>query len=254
VAPSSASAFPGRLEAVAILADNSGSISTDGSRIATRRALLLVSLIAVLVLIASSDSLHAWVTSFLPWAETIIRGRPILGASLFILLAALSAMLAFMSSAVFVPVGLYVWGKTTTMVLLWAGWVAGGVCAYAISRYLGRPVVKALVSWPALERYERRISRKAPFGLVLLFQLALPSEVPGYVLGLVRYHFWKYIAALALAELPYAVATIYLGSGFIERRTYLLISVGGVVALFGLALYTLHKRVSDEWRPSVREE
>jgi uncharacterized membrane protein YdjX (TVP38/TMEM64 family) len=164
-------------------------------------------------------------------------------------------MLAFMSSAVFVPVGLYVWGKTTTMILLWTGWVAGGICAYTLSRYLGRPVVKALVFWPALERYERRISHNAPFGLVLLFQLALPSEVPGYVLGLVRYHFWKYIGALALAELPYAVATIYMGSGFIERRTYLLITVGLVVALVsGLALYALQARVSEERRAGVHEE
>ncbi|HLA40789.1 MAG TPA: VTT domain-containing protein, partial [Candidatus Glassbacteria bacterium] len=129
--------------------------------------------------------------------------------------------------------------------LLWVGWIVGGVFAYTISRYLGRPVVKALGPGPAFERYENRISRHASFGLVLLFQLAVPSEVPGYLLGLAGYKFWKYLVALALAELPYAVATIYLGASFLERRMYQLAGVGLAAAAFsGWALYTLHRRIT----------
>lgn len=213
---------------------------------ATRRALAVLLVAAGLALVASSDAIHAWLIGFLPTAETIIRRRPMLGATIFVLFSALAAMLAFVSSAVIVPVGVYVWGKTTSMLLLWAGWILGGVCAYSISRYLGRPVVKALRAGPALARYENRISHRTPFGLVLLFQLAVPSEVPGYLFGLVRYTFWKYLAALALAELPYAVATIYLGASFIERRTYVLVGVGVAVAAFsGWALYTLHRRFAE---------
>jgi uncharacterized membrane protein YdjX (TVP38/TMEM64 family) len=82
--------------------------------------------------------------------------------------------------------------------------------------------------------------------LVLLLQLALPSEIPGYLLGLLRYRFWRYIAALALAELPYALATVYIGASFIERRTYALVAVGIAVAAFaGWALHTLHRRISE---------
>jgi uncharacterized membrane protein YdjX (TVP38/TMEM64 family) len=105
-------------------------------------------------------------------------------------------------------------------------------------------VARSLGSVHAFEAYESRISRHASFGLVLLFQLAMPSEVPGYLLGLARYNFWKYLSALALAELPYAVATIYLGSSFLERRLYLLVAIGLAVAAFsGWALYTLHRRM-----------
>lgn len=208
---------------------------------------MIVLLIAGLALVASSAELHAWLMGLLPTAEAIIRGRPVLGGSIFVLFAALAAMLAFVSSAVIVPVGIYVWGTTVSLVLLWVGWILGGVCAYMIGRHLGRPVVKALTSGATLAHYEHRISHRAPFRLVLLFQIALPSEVPGYLLGLVRYHFWKYLAALALAELPYAVATVYLGAGFIERRTYLLVGVGSAVAAFsGWALYTLHRRISEK--------
>jgi len=216
---------------------------------AKRRAFVIVLLAAGLAAVASSADLHAWLVGFLPAAEAIIRERTILGVSVFVLFAALSAMLAFVSSAVIVPVGIYMWGKAISMLLLWMGWILGGVCAYTISRYFGRPVVSALRSRPLLERYENRISRRAPFGLVLLFQLAMPSEVPGYLLGLARYHFWKYLGALALAELPYAIATIYLGAGFLERRMSVLIGVGALLAvLAGVALYALHRRISGRGR------
>jgi uncharacterized membrane protein YdjX (TVP38/TMEM64 family) len=215
---------------------------------ATRQRIwMLVGLAAVLVIVSASEGLHAWLMEGLSMAQAVIRARPVLGGLVFILFAALSAMLAFVSSAVIVPVGVYVWGTVTSMLLLWAGWILGGVCAYSISRYLGRSVVKALSSTSRLERYESLISHHASFGLVLLFQTALPSEVPGYVLGFARYSFWKYLCALALAELPYAVATVYLGASFIERRTYLLIGVGMIVLIFsGWALYTLHRRVAGK--------
>jgi uncharacterized membrane protein YdjX (TVP38/TMEM64 family) len=170
-----------------------------------------------------------------------------MGASIFVLYAALAAMLAFVSSAVIVPVSVYVWGSGFSMLLLWVGWILGGALSYGISRYFGRTVVNALRAGPALERYETRISQRAPFGLVLLFQLAVPSEVPGYLLGLIRYPFWKYLGALALAELPYAVVTVYLGDSFLERRTYTLIAVGATLAAFSAwALYTLHRRIADK--------
>ena len=89
------------------------------------------------------------------------------------------------------------------------------------------------------------ISSRAPFSLVLLFQLAMPSELPGYLLGLVKYRFPKYLLALGLGELPYAVGTIYLGASFVERRTLALIGFGLVGALFILlVLRTFHRRMS----------
>jgi uncharacterized membrane protein YdjX (TVP38/TMEM64 family) len=212
---------------------------------AWRRALLVGLAAAALAIVASSDDLHGWLIAFLPTAEAIIRARPVLGISVFVLFAAASAMLAFVSSAVIVPVGIYTWGTAVSMLLLWTGWILGGVSAYGLSRYFGRAVVRAISTGAALERYENRLSRRAPFGLVLLFQLAVPSEVPGYLLGLLRYPFGKYLAAVALAELPYAVATIYLGAGFIERRTTVLVGVGVALAAFsGWALYTLQHRLS----------
>jgi uncharacterized membrane protein YdjX (TVP38/TMEM64 family) len=207
--------------------------------------MVIILLVVALALVTSVSELHAWLIGILPVAEAVIRERAALGLVIFVVFAALSAMLAFVSSAVIVPVGVFVWGKAASMLLLWAGWILGGVTAYMLSRYFGRAVVYAVLPRPMIERYENLIPRRAPFGFILLLQLALPSEVPGYLLGLMRYHFWRYIVALALAELPYAVATVYLGAGFIEGRTYLLIGVGIAVAVFaGAALHALHRRLA----------
>ena len=80
-------------------------------------ALVLFLLVAELVLLASSQQVHVWLIELLSKAESIIRAKPILGMLIFTLLAAASTMLAFVSSAIIIPVGVYVWGETTSMLL-----------------------------------------------------------------------------------------------------------------------------------------
>ena len=218
---------------------------TNGHR-AWRRGAVLVLACLILALVGTSDDLHRALLDVLAAASKLIAERPVLGAVLFVVLSALSAMLAFVSSAVLVPVALYTWGRTVCAVLLWLGWILGGATAYTLGRWLGRPVVRWLLPTETLDRYEDRLSTETPFGLIVLLQLALPSEVPGYLLGLVRYPLWRYLLALALAELPYAVGTVYLGESFLERRVILLLALGvaGAVFMF-VAVRSLHRRLQE---------
>jgi len=191
----------------------------------------------------SSDGIYSWLISLVTAVGEIVSTHPVLGAVLFVLLSAASAMVAFFSTGVIVPVALVTWGAGGTFALLWLGWILGGIVAYSLGRFLGRRVVTALTSGEALA-YGDRISARAPFGLILLFQLGLPSEIPGYVLGVLRYPFLTYLTSLALAELPYGVATVYLADSFIERRGVLLIGIGlAVVGLSALAFHSLHRRL-----------
>jgi uncharacterized membrane protein YdjX (TVP38/TMEM64 family) len=210
-----------------------------------KRVVGLGLLLLALGALASSDSLHNFVVGLIEPAERIIIEHPALGATLFIVFSALSAMVAFFSTALITPVAVETWGAGPSIVLLWIGWMLGGMCAYGIGRSLGRPVVRALTSPDALDRFENHISSRAPFGLVLLFQLAMPSEVPGYVLGVARYRFVKYILILGLVELPFSIGTVQLGASFIEQRSWLLIAIGGAgIMLTTWAIYTLQKRMS----------
>ena len=213
-----------------------------------RRNLFLSALILLAVLISASDALYGLVTRLVVAAERTLAVYPGLGMVLFVVLAALSAMLMFFSSALLVPVGIYAWGKMGCFLLLWLGWLLGGITSYLIGRYLGQPVVKRFVPEEKLAQYEARFATHSPFYVILLFQLALPSELPGYVLGVLRYRFTWYLAVLALAELPYALGTVFLGAGFLQRRYLLMIGLGiaGVI----LAAWTF-RRLQRKWAEEV---
>jgi len=205
-----------------------------------RHILFLGIIIIVAGWITGSDTLHTKIEDILVASETIISRFPLLGMLLFVLLAMVSAMLAFFSSAILVPIGVYAWGSITCFVLLWIGWLLGGVTSFGIGRYLGRPVASKLIGETRLTHFEKQLGRHARFIHILLFQAALPSEVPGYVLGTLRYRFSLFLLALAIVELPYALGTVYLGTRFLERDIVLLmlIGFGGVmVATFAYYFY-----------------
>jgi len=82
------------------------------------------------------------------------------------------------------------------------------------------------------------------FGHVLLFQLAVPSEIPGYVLGLAGCRFRTYAAAMALGELPFAIGAVYLGESFLQRNYVLLLAIG----ISGAALsWMVFRRAAATW-------
>jgi uncharacterized membrane protein YdjX (TVP38/TMEM64 family) len=58
----------------------------------------------------------------------------------------------------------------------------------------------------------------------------------------------KYLAALMIAELPYAIGTVMLGQGFVERDTATLVAVCaiGAVALVVLAQLFKRSRATNE--------
>jgi uncharacterized membrane protein YdjX (TVP38/TMEM64 family) len=210
-----------------------------------RRAVLLIVLCLVLALVVATAPLHEALMEALAILESAIRAYPLMGALLFVLFAAVSAMVTFVSVAIVVPAASLTWGVQLSIVLLWVGWLLGGAAAYGIGRYLGRPVVHWLIANDALARFEARVRRDAPFVLVLLLQLALPSEIPGYALGLVRYSFPRYLLALAIAELPYTIAAVLLGAGFVAGHGGVIFAVGGFLAGLSVVAFLLLRRMTD---------
>jgi uncharacterized membrane protein YdjX (TVP38/TMEM64 family) len=207
--------------------------------------LLILGVAAVWAMVHFSDEARS---TFLRVAATIQEmeaAHPVWAVVAVLIFSALSAMLAFVSAAVIAPFMVATWGAPLACLLLWLGWLLGGALAYTIGRTAGRPAITRLLSPEHLAKYEAFVSQRAPFGLVLLFQLALPSEVPGYLLGLARYTFGLYLLSLALGELPYAVGTIYLGAGVMDGRLAQAAGVGLAVALLSAWAYrALHRRLA----------
>ena len=203
-----------------------------------QRHILIVGIFIVVVgLITASDTLHDRTEEIIVWTEGVISQAPIVGMLLFVLLAMISAMVAFFSSAVFAPIAIYAWGKGGAFVLLWLGWLLGGILSYCIGRFFGRSVASMIVDEKKIDGWERELGARARLGHLLLFQVAVPSEIPGYVLGILRYSFPLYLTALSVTELPYAIATVYLGESFLERESSVFILLGFAVIVLGMFLF-----------------
>ena len=202
-----------------------------------QRHIVIVGILIVLVgLVAASDTLHNRTEEIIVWIEGVISQTPVLGMVLFVLLSMVSAMVAFFSSAVFAPIAIYAWGKAGTFMLLWLGWLLGGILSFCVGRFLGRSVVGMIIDEKKIAGWERELGERSRFIHILMFQAAVPSEIPGYVLGILHYRFPLYLTALALTEIPYAIATVYLGEFFLEGESTVFILLGIAVIVLGVFL------------------
>jgi len=214
------------------------------------RAAIVGLLLVVAVVLASLDATFTWTRQLVTSLDAIISAHEVTGAFLFVMFSGLSAMLAFFSTAVLVPVAIGAWGKLLTALLLWSGWLCGGSMSYAIGRFFGRRVVRWFVEEEKLRPYEEWLSGKATFRHILLFQFALPSEIPGYVLGLAACPFRRYAVALMIAELPFAIGAVYLGESFLHRDVVLMMTIGLGGILLMLVAAAIFTRARDGIRGS----
>jgi uncharacterized membrane protein YdjX (TVP38/TMEM64 family) len=181
------------------------------------------------------------------WAKEIMNARPVTGAAVFFLFSALSAMLAFASSAVLVPPANLVWGKLVTFLLLWGGWIAGAIAAFGIGN-LAPPLLIRLGYKETLEEYQQFVSKRMKFWAVLLFCIAVPSEIPGYLFGGMHYPFLKFLAAIAIAEAIYAFGVVVAGESLLAFKPLPFLATVGILIVIaagaGLLLRSLKKRKS----------
>ena len=201
--------------------------------------LLGLALVTVLLSMdATNDALHRLLSA----AEPVIAAHPVIGGVLFVGLSAASAMLAFFSSALLVPVAVYTWGVPATIGLLWLGWLLGGMSAYWMGRLFRRPLVHSRRAARLVDFYRDKVPAEAHFPVVLLLQFALPSEVPGYLCGLLGVRFPTYLTALAIAEMPYAVGTVIAGESVVRREGWWLLALGILAVAFSVYAAWLLRR------------
>jgi uncharacterized membrane protein YdjX (TVP38/TMEM64 family) len=218
-----------------------------------RHIFLLGMLIIIAGLITATETLLDKSHEIIALVESAIAGYPVLGKALFILLAMASAMLAFFSSAILTPIGIYAWGTAETCILLWIGWLLGGIASFLVGHYLGRSVASALLGESRLSSWEKEVGQHAKFIHILLFQVAVPSEIPGYVLGILRYRFTLYLAALAIVELPFALGTVLLGESFLKGDSLLFIAIGAGIILLSTVAYQAQRRITRGGAPNIEK-
>ncbi len=193
-----------------------------------RRIALTLSFAFIGFLVWSSVTFQGVLSHYLPLFENLARNNPILSIVVFIALGTLSTMLSSFSSVPLVPVAVLVWGNWLTAVLLFIGWTAGDVLSYWVAYWAGNPVFRRLVPFEKIGYYQKKIPPDAEFKLVFFFIMSMPSEIPGYTLGTLRYNFKRYFLITALGELVWSPLTAFAGRALVEKNPI----VFGAVTLF----------------------
>lgn len=182
----------------------------------------------VLALFLASETITDALYALIFWGEGLINAQPLLGTIAFFALSALSAILAFASTILLIPSAILVWGMPLTFLLLLGGWIAGAIITYWIGSRLARPALAWLVTEQKLSHYERLVSKETKFWMILLFCLAVPSEIPGFILGAMRYDFAKFISAVIIAETIYAFGSVLVAQDILDKE---ILSAGGIILL-----------------------
>jgi uncharacterized membrane protein YdjX (TVP38/TMEM64 family) len=209
--------------------------------------LAVVTVAALATFAFLSPTFKGWIESVTDWAADIMKAHPVAGSVVFFLLSAIGSMLAFASSLVLVPPANEVWGKPVTFLLLWGGWTAGAVAAYFIG-YFARPLLYRLVSRQKLREYGDIVSKRMKLWAAILLCIAAPSELPGYLFGGLHYPFWKFIAAISVAEAVYALGVIIAGESLMEAKPATVAAAVGILIAVavgaGMLLRKQRKRTS----------
>ncbi len=215
-----------------------------------RRSLVgpIVLVIIIAVIFWSSYSLQSYFFATADALEQYMQAHHAIGVGVFVGLAAVSAILSPFSSTVLLPFAVAIWGLTLSILLLTLGWLLGGLAAYAIGIYAAYPLLRGFLPVKKIQRYEQQLPRGKQFWIVLLFRLALPSELGSYFLGIIRYPFWKYFTVTLVSEFVFAVIVISIAGAIIERQPLLFIlwiaaAVGVTFVAFALYQRANHKLV-----------
>jgi len=208
-----------------------------------RKAFIFAVLFALAVLFWSSVELQKIFYDFILFSSRYLDEQKFLGAVFFLAVSALSAVLSPFSSVPFLPVFTVIWGNVLTVDLLLLGWLLGGVASYFLGSLTGYSLAKKLFPPEKVEYYKQEISTRTKFPIVLLFRLAMPTEIAGYVLGSVKYSFIKYLIITALAETPFAFIAVYSSEALIEANKANFVFLIFLLSLIIAAAFFLFKRI-----------
>ncbi len=149
--------------------------------------------VALVLLFWSSSLLQGYFEEAGSFLQNYGHDYPTLSIIIFISLSALSAMLMAFSSVWLIPIAIILWGNDLSILLLLISWLVGATLSYLVGLFGGEPIVKKMVTVKKFSYYKEMISKELSDTFVFWVRLILPSEIPGYFLGILKYPFWKYL-------------------------------------------------------------
>jgi uncharacterized membrane protein YdjX (TVP38/TMEM64 family) len=128
--------------------------------------------------------------------------------------------------------GGYIYGTWLGTLYSLAGIMAGSILVFYISRLLGYPLVKLLVSPKQLEKFNFMINNeKSEVAMFLLFLIpGLPKDILTYIAGITPVKPFRFFIVITIGRLPALLASSYMGHST-QKGNY-----GIVIAFLAAAL------------------
>jgi len=162
----------------------------------------------------SPKELAIWIRSFGTWAPVLVIVLMVVHS--FVPFPA--EMLALCAGAVF--------GTVLGSVLIWVGAMIGALLAFAISRRLGRSMVKHYLSEQRYAALDKWTQDQGTFTLLISrFIPVIAFNLINYAAGLTKVSVWTFVWTTAVGILPITVLSVYLGAQMRELSWSLLIAV-----------------------------
>ncbi len=186
---------------------------------------LLLAIIFIIISIIVKQNIEP-IKSFIGSVDFII------GASIYILIAFITTVIAPLSSVPFMLIASNAWGWQVTGILSFFSWSLGSLAAFFIAVKFGKPLIKKFVSLDKLEKYERRMPKENIFWTIVLLRVLIPVDILSYALGIFTKVSYKvYMSATMLGIMPGAFILAYIGIIDIKKQIILFISFSILASL-----------------------
>jgi uncharacterized membrane protein YdjX (TVP38/TMEM64 family) len=172
----------------------------------------------------------------------------VFGGVFFIAALVLAVVLAPLAALPLIPLAAALFGPLLTSLYSVIGWTVGGMIAFLIARYAGRPLLARFVSLNEMARYEHMVPQKMIFVSLVLLRMIIPVDVLSYAIGfLSTVSFATYTLATLIGVIPFSFIFAY-GSGALATQQFVVLGALFVLAccIFWIALSVLRRaRVED---------
>ena len=189
------------------------------------------------------EKIQDYIQEFGSWSKYVYVG-----------IAFLSVILAFVPNNVVAIAGGYLYGIWFSVLLTLIGMVLGSIAVFWISRALGRPLVYQMADREKVERFEKKLEGKNSL-LFILFMLIpfIPSDIVCYAAGLTKMKFRHYLLLVILTRIPGTIVSAYMGGGNIPWWIWVIFFVGLFLllvlgAIFGRKI-AKRLRKNKAWAP-----
>ncbi len=217
-------------------------IETKNYHFLQRPLIYLIVIIIIAVIFWSSVEFQKIFTNSILFTAQYLERYYFLGIFVFLMLSVISAILSPFSSVPLIPIVITVWGNVLTMFILMLGWVLGSIVSYFLGSFTGYSLLKKIFSTKKVEQYKQLLFPRINFLTVILFRVAVPTEIAGYLLGTIKYNFLKYIFATTIVEALFAVIVVYSGEAFMNaNKGRFIFFIFLIIFLTSISLYFFEK-------------